>query len=169
MSNLPTAATTTTHTGNREFNSVFVCPTFTGWHIKHSHRRHTSQTVSKFYHLRNKMSDTIFSYSDFIDQFPQIPHPKVSNFIMLHNIFVEKVIKMLRIRDIMCLAQTCKYFYTACSSDRIWRSIYEIYFETYSPIVIESKFFQACRRIYFVYYPNLEYIIKGIEQERERE
>lgn len=97
-------------------------------------------------------------YLEFIHQFTDIPYPRVTNFFILHNIFMDKISKMLGVQDILRLAQTCKYFYKLCTSDRVWQNIYEIYFAKYSANVIESKFFRACREIYR---PSMAYILEG--------
>lgn len=95
-------------------------------------------------------------YCDFVKQHPCLGKPVVRDFFCW-NIVLKKILtNHLSIRDIMSLAETCKFFYSICSSDIIWRFIYEKCFKLHDTLVRETQFYKACQEIYGCHSQNLQ-------------
>lgn len=95
-------------------------------------------------------------YCDFVKQHPYLGKPIVKDFILLNVALKHVITKYLSIQDIMSLSETCKYFYSICTSDIIWRYIYEKCFKMYDTVVRKNVFYKACQAIYAGHSQELE-------------
>lgn len=87
-------------------------------------------------------------YCDFIKKHPSLGKPVVKDFLSWNIILKHILTKYLSIHDIMSLSETCKYFYSICSSDIVWRYIYEKCFKLHDNLLRKNEFYKACQAIY---------------------
>lgn len=89
---------------------------------------------------------TLYRY--FVKDHPYLGKPVVRDFLIANIALKHVITRYLTISDIMNLSETCKYFYAICTSDMIWRYIYEKCFQIHDTFLKENDFFKACQAIY---------------------
>lgn len=82
------------------------------------------------------------------DQFPDPLVHFVENSIVIQRIFINHILKYLTLPDLMRLSETCRYFNHFCTSDAVWKHIYDRHFYQVTCETVRSDFYQACKLIY---------------------